>query len=225
MVDDESKLSHLRPSPSLKDQAFESIREAILGGRLKPGILYKEQGIAGELGISKTPVREALLELAGRGFVTSFPRKGFEINSLTAKNIHDLFELRLVLETAVMRHITADISKEALKQLEAILARDRQAVRNDDQRQILQVNRELHSYLAALTGNEYLIRSLQNIQDLIEWLIAGTLRYRGRAGKAYSEHLNIFNMLKKRDVHGAAAAMTEHLSITEREILSGRRSL
>ena len=225
MADNESKLTLLRPSPSLKDQAFQSIREAILNGRLKPGILYKEQGIANELGISKTPVREALLELVGRGFVTSFPRKGFEINSLSAKNIRDLFELRLVLETAVIRHITADISKESLKELEAILARDRQAVRNDDRTQVLRVNRELHSYLAALTGNEYLIRSLQNIQDLIEWLIAGTLSYRGRAGKAYSEHLSIFNMLKKGDVQGAVAAMAEHLSITQREILSGRRSI
>jgi DNA-binding GntR family transcriptional regulator len=225
MANDESKLTLLRPSPSLKDLAFQSIKEAILGGQLKPGILYKEQTIANELGISKTPVREALLELSTRGFVSSFPRKGFEINSLTAKNIYDLFELRLVLEIAVMRHITVDISKESLKELEAILARDRQAVRNDDQRQILQVNRELHNYFAALTGNEYLIRSLQNIQDLIEWVIAGTLRYRGRAGKACSEHLNIFNMLKKRDVQGAVTAMTEHLSITQREILSGRRSL
>ena len=225
MVDDESKLTVLRPSPSLKDQAFQSIREAILNGRLKPGILYKEQGIANELGISKTPVREALLDLASRGFVAFFPRKGFEIISLTAKNIRDLFELRLVLETAVVRHITADISAESIKELEAILTRDSQAVDNDDRTHILQTNRELHNYLAGLTGNEYLIRSLQNIQDLIEWLIAGTLRYRGRAGKAYSEHLNIFNQLKKRDVQGAVAAMTEHLSITQREILSGRRSI
>lgn len=225
MANGESKLTLLRPSPSLKDLAFQSIREAILAGQLKPGVLHKEQAIANELGISKTPVREALLELSGRGFVTFFPRKGFEINSLTAKNIRDLFELRLVLETAVIRHITSDITKESLKELEAILARDRQAVRDDDRRLILQVNRELHNYFAAMTRNEYLIRSLQNIQDLIEWVIAGTLEYRGRAGKAYNEHLGIFHMLKKRDVQGAVAAMTEHLSITEREILSGRRSL
>jgi len=221
---DEFKLTLLRPSPSLKDQAFQSIKKAILDGHLKPGVLYNEQGIASKLGISKTPVREALLELAGRGFVTFFPRKGFEIKSLTAKNIRDLFELRLALETAVIRHITADISNESLTELEAILARDRKAVHNDDRSQILQINRELHDYLAAQTGNEYLIRSLENIQDLIEWLIAGTLRYRGRADKAYKEHLNIFSKLKKRDVQGAVAAMAEHLTITQQKILIGRRS-
>jgi DNA-binding GntR family transcriptional regulator len=217
------KLSILTPSPSLKEMALNAIKEAILTNELQPGTLYKEQAIANELGISKTPVREALLELASRGFITFFRRKGFEIKPLDEETARDLIELRIILETAVIRHITPGMTDSTIKELETIADREKKYSEANNLRQIRKVNRELHHYLASLTGNEYLISSLENINDLVQRLVALTLEVQEREGVVLDQHVAIIEMLKKRDTEGAVSMMEVHVRSTEKYILDGIR--
>ena len=217
------KLKNLTPAPSLKKMAFNAIKEAILTNELKPGTLYKEQALANELGISKTPAREALLELASKGFLTFFPRKGFEIKTLNEKTVRDLIEIRIVLETAVFRHITPEITNTEIKKVEEIVRREEQYSNTNNLKKLRLVNRELHYYLASLTNNEYLISSLENITDLVEWLVALTLEIQHRQGLSLDEHTAILEKLKERDSEGAVSMMEAHVRSTEKHILEGIR--
>ena len=83
--------------PSMQEIAFQAIKQAIMRNELLPGNIYSEQAVAKEMGMSKTPVHQALLDLENKGFVTISPRKGFKVNILSSSNIKDMFELRRAL--------------------------------------------------------------------------------------------------------------------------------
>jgi DNA-binding GntR family transcriptional regulator len=85
-------LGRLLPAPSLKEMALATIKEAMFSKKLAPEVMYTEAALTNELGISRTPVREALIHLASRGLITYFPRKGFKIKLLTEKDAENLFE-------------------------------------------------------------------------------------------------------------------------------------
>ena len=210
-------LNNIETPPSLKEIAFREIKRAILSNRLETGKIYNERTLANELGISKTPVREALLDLVARGFITFLPRRGFQINTLTEKNICDLFTFRIALEKAVIIHITPGISDKSISEIEGLIEKSSKVL---DQTDFLKIDREFHLYLAFLSENQYIISALVNIRDLIEWVAAKALVVKGRSEEALQEHIAIIGMLKKRDLAGAAEKMEEHLQITEKRVLS-----
>lgn len=207
--------------PSLKEIAFEAIKGSIVANRLSPGAVYSEQAIAMELGISKTPVREALINLASKGFVTILPRKGFRVNTLTERHIREIFEFRHALEGAVMLHIASSIPDKYIRKIEAIHDK---AAKAHDRKSFIRLDREFHRYLASLTQNRYIMGALENICDLCEWVATVVYLVKGRPMEAVQEHKSITEMLKRHDSTGAAAAMEEHLRITEMRYLSCLKS-
>jgi len=102
-----------QPIPLAK-LAYEKLRDSILDGSLQPGEIYNEKNLAEELGISRTPVREALLELSAQGLVIFLPRRGLIIRHFTKRDIEEVFELRNVIEIAVVERV-AIMGSEALK--------------------------------------------------------------------------------------------------------------
>ena len=105
--------------PSLAEIAFQAIKQAIMRNELLPGNIYSEQAVAKEMGMSKTPVHQALLDLENKGFVTICPRRGFKVNILSASNIRDMFELRRALERTVVLKITPRLTADAIRELES----------------------------------------------------------------------------------------------------------
>ena len=104
----EKGISHAR-APRLAKMAYERLRDSILNGQLEPGQIYNEMALAKELGISRTPVREALLEFSAQGLITFLPRKGVVIKHYTRKDVIEIFELRRVVElTAIEKVAKAD---------------------------------------------------------------------------------------------------------------------
>jgi DNA-binding GntR family transcriptional regulator len=205
--------------PSLKEMAFQAIKNAILSKKLVPGKVYNERGLAKELGISKTPVREALLDLASKGFITFLPRRGVQINALTEKDIKDLYEVRIALETAILRHITPKLSKAELRKIETIHQKGKGAIKADDRLGYMRIDREFHLYLARLTGNRYMITSLENIRDLIDWMVFKALTRSQRMEEVKREHERVIERLKERDTPRAIRMMEEHIRITEQNVL------
>ena len=120
MAKNNLNLGSLHPALSLKDMALSTIKEAIISKKLKPGNLYTETALKNELGISKTPVREALILLAARGLVIYHQRRGFTIKEMTEKDVKDLFEFRLPLELTVIRQIVPNLTEESLEQIESV---------------------------------------------------------------------------------------------------------
>jgi DNA-binding GntR family transcriptional regulator len=206
--------------PSLKDMALLSIKEAILSKKLEPGITYAEAALSGELGISRTPVREALIHLASRGFIIYIPRKGFRIISLTEKDVEDLFELRLALELTVIRRITPGLTEECLLKIEEFGFNYTRTAEEGNPVESLNADRELHLYLAHLTDNPYLIKSIEEIRDFIDLASIRSLELEYRTAEAMREHQRIIDMLKVRSVEGALQRMEGHILVTKQRILS-----
>lgn len=203
--------------PSLKEMAFEAIKDSVIANKLTPEAVYSEQAIARELGISKTPVREALINLASKGFVTILPRRGFKVNTLTEEHIRKIFEFRHALERAVLLHITPTVPEQSIHDIDAI---NRKAAKTRDRKAFIKLDRQFHRSLASLTNNRYITDALENLWDLCEWVATVVFLLKGRPHEAVQEHKAITEKLKKHDTEGAVAAMEEHLRITEMRFLS-----
>jgi len=211
--------------PSLKEMALASIKEAILSKKFEPGIVYTEAGVASELGISRTAVREALIHLASKGFLTLLPRKGFQLRVLTEKDVRDLFEFRRALESAVIRHITPNLTDVSLNHIEGLLIKHRKAAEAGNPIVSIGADSEFHLYLASLTGNSYLITAIEEIRGLIDLAGVRTLEFKERRAESLREHQAIVEMLKARSISGAVEKMEEHIRITEQRALDRIQSV
>lgn len=214
------QLGKLLPAPSLKEMALATIKEAMLAKKLERDVMYTEAALTGELGISRTPVREALIHLASRGLITYFPRKGFKIKLLTEKDVRNLFELRLVLELAVIRHITPGLTKQALAKIERVRAKYQQVVQKNDPVESIHANMAFHACLAGLTDNTYLINALDEIGDQINLASVRSLEVDSRTHEALEEHERIVTELKRQSLSGALREIEAHIRTTEERVLA-----
>lgn len=221
MADKVGQLKLLDTQKSLKDLAFQAIKEAIMYDNLQPGRFYTEPDIAQQLGISRTPVHEALLELSARGFLKLVPRKGFRINELKAEDIHNLYSLRAALETAVVRQIAANISETSLARLARFVKEQKQEMDLGDWLEFLRIDRKLHQFMASLTHNNYLMEALENVRDILDWTGMHCLAERSsRAGEVLREHDAVIARLRAGDGEGAAAMIEKHLATSEKRIVA-----
>jgi DNA-binding GntR family transcriptional regulator len=217
MVDKLPSFQSIDLPPSLKDKAFQAIKEYILAHKLKPGGIYSEQAVARELHISKTPIHQALAELQSRGFLTILPRRGFQVNAITSDVVRALFELRHVLEPAIIRLVTPKLDEQSIKELETW---NRLAANTQDWLQFLKYDRAFHLHLASLTENRFMIDALENVKDLSDWVGAEVVSLENRPEEAIREHGAVIDRLKTGDAEGAAEAMAEHLRVTEARFLA-----
>ena len=218
--DSKPKLRLVDAPLSLREMAFTSIKEAIMTKTLEPGVLYNEQRLAEELGMSKTPVHEALLDLSVRGFVTMLPRKGVRINTLTVRDITNLYSFRLVIEGGIIRSLAGKLNKTDVEQLRTIHHRCLEACGEDGMVKYLKLERAFHDYLADRTENDYIISALGNVRDLIDWMGMKALMRTERLEEVNQEHGEILAGLEQGDYSAAAAAMENHVRITLENVLS-----
>jgi DNA-binding GntR family transcriptional regulator len=217
-------LGKLLPAPSLKEMALATIKEAMFSKKLEQEVMYTEAALTSELGISRTPVREALIHLASRGLITYFPRKGFKIKLLTEKDMNSLFELRLALELATIRHIVPALKKASLTEIERVQAQYRRISQKGEPLESIQANMAFHACLADLTENSYLINALEEIRDLTDLAGLRSLEVGSRTTEAIEEHERIVAELKRRSLSGALREMEAHIRTTEARVLARIRT-
>lgn len=214
-----NELSNLSIPPSLRELAFQSIKNAILTNQLKSENIYKIEELAKSLGISKTPVREALLDLSIKGFVTFLPRKGIQINLLDKNDIEYLYEFRTAMEIAVIKRIAKSISEESISALKSINAECQKSMEHDNKIEYLKNDRKFHLFLAELSENDYIISSLENVRDLVDWMGARALILKNRMEEVLLEHKNVIDMLERHDTVNAQKMMEKHIKITMEKVL------
>ncbi len=211
-----SPLDSLKTPPTLKDMAFDAIRDSIVFGTLKPGEIYSEQVLASELGISKTPVHDAIVKLLMRGFINILPQRGFQVKVLSHKDVSDIYEFRTALEKQVMRHITPKITDAQLEDCRPFLADINQF---DSVMQFLQNDIRFHCYMAELTTNPQIINALEGIWDLCLWVGYGAMGQKKIAENATNEHSAIFKILERHDAAAAEIVITKHIQATLERVL------
>ena len=205
------KFAALKQPESLAKMAYEAIRQSILSGQWEIGELYNEKAIAADLGISRTPVREALLELASQDLILFLPRRGLMVNRFTRRDVDEIFELRKAIEMAAVEKITVTSPPFDLFEIEESLLSQRKAVKQKDYLAFMEADRLFHTSFSELTNNRRLIAILDNIRDMIHVMGAKALALEGRAVEVIKEHQTILEAVKKGRSEEARRAMAYHL--------------
>ena len=149
----------------LRDVAFHTLRQAILTGKLKPGERLMEVRLAETLGVSRTPVREAIHKLELEGLVTMVPRRGAEVAQITEKSMNDVLEVRRALDALCAELACERITQEGLAALKQACDYFEQCVAGKDILKIAQADVALHDIIVQATGNQRLIQLVNNLSE------------------------------------------------------------
>lgn len=201
--------------------AYRRLLDEIRSGTLAPGARLREIELAERLGISRTPVREAIRQLESDGLVTHLPRQGATIRSLDHAEVVELYEMRAVLEGTAARLAARAASDIELAELAALNAELATAPAGAQAREI---NRVFHRTLIEAARNRFLIKAMSALQKTLLILGPTTLAEPDRAVAAVAEHGAVLGALMARDGAGAEAAMRAHVEAALSARIRGMRS-
>lgn len=202
----------LQRPKSLNDLAYERLKNGILTGKLVAGEVYSELKLARRLGISRTPVREALLRLAAENFIVFHSRKGMSINYFSKKDVEDLFELRWAIEETAVAKITRNLSKDQIQKIKNIILKQENSIKNkNDEKLFLEIDRKFHLYLIEASGNRFMVQTYNNIRNYVMITAREALMKKGRANEVLQEHKAIVEALSQGDLKKVKAAIRKHL--------------
>jgi len=210
-----------KPLPLAKI-ALKSLRDSILSGKLVPNETYNEIALAKKLGISRTPVREALLELSSQGLITFLPRVGVQINQFSEQDVKEIFELRKAIELFAVAKVSKDFLRHDFASLEATLQSQRGAIKKENFLAFLNADREFHLTFTRLTNNKRLLTTLENIRDMIQVMSIRALAVEIRAKEVVEEHEKVIEAVKKGISEKAVQEMEKHLNLSQRAVLEQR---
>jgi DNA-binding GntR family transcriptional regulator len=196
---------------SLAKKVQKSLRQSILNNELIPNVVYNEKTIAQDLGISRTPVREALLELSAKRLVKFLPQKGVVINTFTAQEIDDAFEIRIALEVFSVQKLCLGLRTPDTRELEKTLADQQQAVESNDKPLFMESDRQFHIGFTRLTQNNYLKDMMEDIRDIMQLMGYKALGINGRMQAVVKEHRKILSAVQQQNVSLAMDQMRVHL--------------
>lgn len=203
----------------LREIVFETLREAIINAILKPGERLMEIQLAEEMGVSRTPVREAIRKLELEGFVVMVPRKGAYVAGISMKDIADVFEIRAAMEGLAAGLAAERITEDELEQLERILVKVGECVKNNDLEKLIEVDTEFHDTLYKACRNERLVQIVSNLREQIQRFRTASLSTPGRMQFALQEHKKIVEAVSDRNVELAQALAREHIENAENSML------
>jgi len=210
------KLDNYKP---LRELVFEALREAILKGVLKPGERLMEIQLAEEMGVSRTPVREAIRKLELEGLVAMVPRKGAYVASLSMKDIIEVFEIRGALEGLAAELAAERITDEELEELERYLVRITESIEADDLALVVAIDTDFHSQLYKASRNERLAQIINNLREQIQRFRTTSLSLPGRMQAALEEHKKIVDAISTRDGALARRLAEEHIENAENSFM------
>jgi len=213
-VSNSLKLQPIRRRLKLKEVAYRRVKGLLLGGKMQSGSIISASKVAQALGISRTPVREALLEVVHEGLLKVIPHRGFMVPAMSLSEAREVFWLRRVLERAIVREICGKLGPEDFKELENMVQFQESAIAESDAVGFLEYDIKFHLALAERTGFRHLIAIMRNVRDLTMLLGAGALTQPGRMVEVVDEHRAIVEALRQQDRGGAEKAMEAHLART-----------
>ncbi len=196
---------------SLVEQVYASLKEDILSWRLKPGTDLQETNLAETFGVSRTPIREALRQLAFEGLVNVKPQRGAEVSDVLIRDVFEAYQIRELIEPVACRIAAELISDDELDELDELLNSYKPVERpsHDARIQYHAMDNEVHSRIIAATGNELMGRIVDDLRA--RTIRAMFLLPPGRSKHSREEHICIVSALRRRDPHSAERAMQKHL--------------
>ncbi|HRO81064.1 GntR family transcriptional regulator [Alicycliphilus denitrificans] len=204
---------------SLHDQAAEMLRGLIFAGELAPGTFLDEAALCERLAVSRTPLREALKVLAAEGLVRHEPRRGCFVAEITERDVQKIFPVIALLEGRAAYEATERAAAADVAALEVLHQRLREHAEAGRITEYYEVNYAIHEAFITLADNHWLAQTIGGLRRILRLARHQTLHVPGRLRQSLSEHLAMFDALKRGDAAAAEAAMRNHL-MAQRDALN-----
>lgn len=203
----------------LRDVVFNTLRQGILKGELEPGERLMEIALADKLGVSRTPIREAIRKLELEGLVTMIPRKGAVVASISEKDMREVLEVRVTLEQLAVTLACKNFDKNAIDEIKAAEANFESAVISHDTMKIVDADVAFHDVIYNYTGNTRLIQMINNLRETMYRYRLEYIKDARNHSILISEHNDIIKGLVDKDVEGVKNSIQIHISNQERGIV------
>lgn len=195
----------------LRDVVFQTLRAAILKGDLKPGERLMELQLASKLGVSRTPIREAIRMLEQEGLAITIPRKGAEVARMTEKDMEDVLQIRCALEELAVCLSCQNITENEMQQLRVAMEEFREKTRTGDISQIAKADENFHDVLYMSSDNPKLLAMLNNLREQMYRYRVEYLKDSSVYPQLIEEHYQLYEAVRSGDAQKAAAYTRQHL--------------
>ncbi|GAB3681155.1 GntR family transcriptional regulator [Actinocorallia lasiicapitis] len=196
---------------NIREKIADALRAALVAGEMRPGVIYSAPVLAERFGVSATPVREAMLDLAKEGLVTVVRNKGFRVTDLSERDLDEITEIRALIEVPTVAKVASTVPAERVLTLrpraEAIVA----AAESGDVLGYIEADQTFHLELLALAGNGHLLGVVRDLRHRSRLYGVTQLSESGALVDSAREHLELLEKVAAGDSEGAAAFMGHHL--------------
>jgi len=196
---------------SIRKQVYEHLRDQILTNRIEPGSRLVEAQIAKALGVSRTPVREAVHLLEKDGFIDSIPRVGYRVKTLVMDELDEIFEIRKVNELLACGWAVRKITLKSIKALGENIKMTQLALRRNQPELFMDLDQEFHEILVLASGSQHLTNLCQQLKRLISRYRMESIEDMDIVETALKGHISILDALKRKDENGLKSALERHL--------------
>ena len=202
---------HMDAYLPLRDVVFNTLREAILKGELKPGERLMELQLAAKLGVSRTPIREAIRMLEQEGLAVTIPRKGAEVAKMTEKDMEDVLQVREALDMLAASIACELITEEALSELVQAMEDFEKSIETKEVKKIAEMDERFHDIIYQATGNPKLVNILNNLREQMYRYRVEYLKDESHYPLLLEEHREIVDAFGKKDKEKVSACMSKHV--------------
>jgi DNA-binding GntR family transcriptional regulator len=209
----------------LREVIFDTLREAIITGELKPGERLMEVKLAEKMGVSRTPVREAIRMLELEGLVDMLPRKGAHVAELSVKDIMDVLEVRAAMDSLATRLAAERISDEEIKELKQIQMQFVSYSEKENLQGTIKKDVEFHELIYRASRNDRLLQITNNLREQIQRFRVIYLKDYSSPGNLIKEHEDIYNAISSRDAEMAQKYAQVHINNQEKVITKAIKNL
>lgn len=203
-----------------REKAYEYLRDAVLSDRISPGVRLTEEHLAREIGISRTPIREALQRLASEGLIKPLGTRGFIVSQDTREEVQELFEIRAVLEGYALRVICERITDDVLGQLEEVIVEAERALEAGSLDEVFAWNTKFHDTLHGLIADKHrLYDQMVTMRKYVLRYRQGTIHTPDGGRRTLDGHRKILLALRLRDADLCERIMQKHIRVSEQDAL------
>lgn len=196
----------------LRDVVFNTLREAILKGELKPGERLMELQLAAKLGVSRTPIREAIRMLEQEGLAVTVPRKGAEVAKMTEKDMEDVLQIREALDELAVKIACEQIQDDQLQELSETMHEFEESTKTGNVKKIAEADVKFHDIIYQSTGNPKLVNMLNNLREQMYRYRVEYLKDESNYPTLMKEHKDIVEGLREKNKERVAEAMYKHVN-------------
>lgn len=210
------KLDSYKP---LRELVCETIRQAIIDGTFSPGERLMEIQMADEMGVSRTPVREAIRKLELEGFVVMIPRRGTYVADISIRDITEIYEIRTSLDVLAAGLAAERITDDELETLNRLLVEIGQHIADNNMEKIVEVDTAFHDILYQASRNERLCSIINNLREQLTGIRGRSMSYPGRLVETMDEHRSLVDCIAARNVEAAQNAARVHIENAEHTLM------